>query len=100
MHEAAAREYYKAHEVAGDARFAIRDGNGKPNDLELAWALLLSDIEQSPKETAEHKKRRDALRLATRYYMDGRPYVLPARTLLKPARVAKPKACPHCGGAL
>ncbi len=101
MNESAARDYWKSHAVQGDARFALRDtrDNNKPQDLSLAWAVLLMDVEHVGKETAEHRKRRDALRSATRAWLWGRPYSL----LVMPVSDTRPKKtkhCPHCGGVL
>lgn len=101
LSEQDARAYWKAHSVLGDCAFALRDGNDKPLDLQAAWAALYVDVRTvhgaGRNETPNHRKLRDALRTATRIWIDGKPYTLPA---LEPVKVSKPKAvtcCPHCG---
>ena len=101
MSEKDARAYYKAHAVAGDCRFALREGNGKPLDLQAAWARLLALVE-SRKETPSDRKIVEQLRRAWRAWSYGREYAslipaIDAPALVKP-RARKPAhVCPHCG---
>lgn len=107
MTEANARAYYKANSVKGDCRFAMRfePGTDRYSDMPInifeAWLLLLADCEAAGKETAEHRSRRDAIRTATRRYLAGQSFTLPASVVPKPRASRKPSrmtACPHCGG--
>lgn len=101
MTETAARAYWKAHSVSGDCLFALRPDSGLPQDIVGAWASLALAVDAAPKETAEHRACRDAIRTAVRRYLGGQDYTLPAAPIPQATRRSQKaklaRTCPHCG---
>lgn len=51
--ETAARAYWKAHQVAGDCRFALRPGAMLPASLRAAWQALQASIDGRAEKTTD-----------------------------------------------
>ena len=97
MSEKEAREYFKAHSVAGDCRFSLRDDTTLPDDIVRGWQKLLDQVYAVRKETNAHRQTRDALRRCYRLWADGQSYTVPAIAAM-PAKPAKRQTCcPQCG---
>jgi hypothetical protein len=93
-----AKDYYKAHAIAGDCAFALRAGSSTPEDIRAGWSALLAAV-TGRKETAAHRAIRDGLRRAWRTWADGMPYSVPMAELpaAKVRKVTQPGCCPTCG---
>lgn len=102
MTDTAARDYYKAHSVRGDARFALRADSTYPPDLQESWRQLIAAIDATGKETASHRQTRDAIRSAWRLYTADYAYTAPIIALPTSTRkpVKRTACCPKCGFAV
>jgi hypothetical protein len=100
MTEDQARAYYKAHAVAGDCAFALRDDTSTPEDIKAGWRALLEAV-TGRSETAAHRAIRDGLRRSWRRWADGQDYSVPMAGLpaAKARKVTRPGCCPTCGAA-
>lgn len=99
MNESELREYYKANAVAGDCRFALRDGSTVPAGLQTVYRAMLDDL-QARKATPADKRVIAELRAAWRTAMDGRPYAVPVYARTAKRAIKTPKiapCCPQCG---
>lgn len=78
MSEAAARDFWKAHQTAGDCRFALRPGQDKPADLTAAWQALQARIDaRGGAELPGDRKIAAQLRDCWRRWIAGMPYTVP-----------------------
>jgi hypothetical protein len=99
MSELDMRAYYKAHSVASDCAFALRDGTSTPLDILAVYAALAVDVADRVEKPAD-RAIVTALRSCWRQWQDGRSYTVPviAQAVARRVRKAVPACkCQHCG---
>lgn len=72
LSESEAAAYWKARSVAGDCRFALRDGSTVPDELRAHWIALLAWVNETRAETPAQRTRARELRTTWRRWMDAR----------------------------